>query len=273
MSDFIDPVITSKQNNLVKYIRRLRDKRTRDTEKRIVLEGVKLISEAVGSGFFPEKTVVSERAMGCDRVRDLLARAGTGQVFAVSDAVIDYICETDTPQGIAAVVRMPETGFMDIKLTSASFLVVLDNVQDPGNVGAIVRTADAFGANAVILTKGCADLFNSKTLRSSMGSAFHIPAVREVTMPQLTGFLRENGLYTAATGIGESAIPIHTADLRRPLAIVFGNEGVGISSEIAAFTDIVLKIPMTGLAESLNVAVAAGVVLYEAFRQCGSRAK
>lgn len=269
----MDLVITSKQNNLVKYIRSLRDKRTRDTEKRMVLEGAKLIAEAVGSGFYPEKLVVSERVKDQRQIRELLAGAGRAQVITVSDTVMDYLCETDTPQGIAALVAMPGTGLTDIEVTPDSLLVMLDGVQDPGNVGTIVRTADAFGAQAVILTKGCADLYSSKTLRSTMGSVFHIPTARDVALPELTAFLKKNGVYTAATGIREAAVPLHKTALRRPLAVVFGNEAGGVSPEMTGSADIVIKISMAGFAESLNVAVAAGVVLYEAFRQRGSGAK
>lgn len=262
-----DDVITSRQNNLVKSIRRLHDKRTREKEKRVFLEGVKLIKEALISGVLPEKLIVSEDFKNQLLAGEIIFPSGGWPVITVSDSVMEYMCETETPQGVGAVITIPETLLRDVKVIPESLIVVLEGVQDPGNVGTIVRTADAFGAHAVILTSGCADLYNAKTLRSTMGSVFHIPVVRDVDISGLTAFLTDRGILTAVTSLDETSRSLPEADLPRPLAVVLGSEAKGVSPEICRIAGVKLKIPMEGLAQSLNVATAAGIVLYEAFRQ------
>ncbi|PKM42327.1 MAG: hypothetical protein CVV03_10080 [Firmicutes bacterium HGW-Firmicutes-8] len=263
----MEDVITSRQNNLVKSIRGLHDKRTREKERRVFLEGVKLIKEALVSGVLPEKLIISEDFKNRLLAGEIIFPSGSWPVITVSDSVMEYMCETETPQGVGAVIKIPETLLRDVKVVPESLIVVLEGVQDPGNVGTIVRTADAFGAHAVILTSGCADLYNAKTLRSTMGSVFHIPVVRDVDISGLTAFLIDNGILTAVTSLDKTSRSLPEADLPRPLAVVLGSETKGVSPGICRIAGAKLKIPMEGLAQSLNVAVAAGIVLYEAFRQ------
>ncbi len=270
----MEPVITSKQNNLVKYVRGLREKRNRDRDKVFVIEGVKILREAISAGFSPATIIISERGEKQVSVREILSRSGgLPRIVRVSDAVMEYMCETETPQGIMALMKMPDVSLRDIKVNPSSILVVIDQVQDPGNVGTIIRAADAFGVRAVLLTAGCADLYNGKTLRSTMGSVFHLPVLRDVEISRLTAFLEENRIFTAVTAVDETALFLDEVNLKRPLALIFGSEARGVSPDLGRAADVKLKIPMPGLAESLNVAVAAGIVLYEALRQCGSDTK
>ncbi len=269
----MEPVITSKQNNLVKYIRGLREKRNREQERRFVIEGVKFVSEAVSSGHFPEKIIISERGENNPAVRAIISGLGASQIVRVNDAVMEYMGETDTPQGIMGLVKINGVSLTDLVVTPQSMFAVVEGVQDPGNVGTIIRIADAFGAGGVILSRGCADLYNAKTLRSTMGSLFHVPVVRETDITGIEAFLGRNSVFSAVTSLEENTIPVHEADFKLPLAIIFGNEARGVSPELRRAADIKVRIPMAGEAESLNVATAAGIVFYEAFRQHGSKAK
>jgi len=270
----MDQVITSRQNTIVKFIRGLRDKRSRDREKRFVIEGVKMLSEAFDSGIYPEQVIVSEGAQSQPAVKELLARLGQGpQVIRTSDGVMEYMCETETPQGILALVPMREILLTGLDINPSSIIVVMDGVQDPGNVGTIIRAADAFDAHAVLLTGYCADLYNAKTLRSTMGSLFHIPVIAGIDVNGLVDFFRLSGVAMAVTCLEKTSVDIDQAVLDRPLALVFGSEARGVSPELAHAANQKIKIPMAGMAESLNVAVAAGIVLYEVFRRHGSKAK
>ncbi len=264
----VNLVITSKQNNIIKYVRGLRDKRTREKEKLFVIEGAKFVYEAVAKEIYPEKIIISDHGEQLPAVKEVIAQAGgRSEIVRVNDAVMKHVCETETPQGILALVKMPEILLADIRVNSSSLFVIIEGVQDPGNVGTIIRTADAFEVDAVILTGGSADLYNAKTLRSTMGSVFHIPVIRDVEIIQLTAWLKENRVFTAVTSLAETALPLTKTKYKMPLAVVFGSEARGVSPGLSRLADTKLKIPMSGSAQSLNVAVAAGIVLYEAFRR------
>ena len=266
-----DLVITSRQNSIVKYIRGLRDKKTREAEGRFVIEGSRFVYEAVLSGAYLDKVVFSERGDKQPLATEIISHLNhSTDLIRVSDQVMDYISDTETPQGIAAVIKLPGYSLRDLQIHPESVITVIDGVQDPGNVGTIIRTADAFGAGAVILTAGCADVYNTKTLRSTMGSVFHIPVVRDAEIGELKEFFQQNNIFTAATRLDGSTQVLSEAKFIRPLAIIFGSEAKGVSQELSRDADVLLKIPMSGLAESLNVAVAAGIVLYEAFNRRGS---
>lgn len=268
-----DLVISSKQNNLIKYVRGLRDKKNREKEGCYVLEGIKSVREAVTAGFLPQKLVISERGERQSLLKDVLSYLGdTVQIYRVTDEVMDYMSETDTPQGVIAILALPEEDLSKLLISESSLFVVLDGVQDPGNVGTIIRTADAFGIRAVIMTRGCADFYNSKTLRSSMGSAFHIPVVRDVDTAHLMAYFKEHRVFVAATTLAENSVALPDIKFPRPAALVFGSESRGVSPEIIANSDVLVKIPILGSAESLNVAIASGIVLYEASGRLGSRA-
>jgi len=270
----MESVISSRQNNIVKYVRSLREKRNRDQEKLFVVEGFKGVAEAVDSGWMPEKIFISGHGENHPQAADILAGVGqAAQIIRVSEDIMDYMSETEASQGIAALIRIPEVSPASLNIGPGTLVVVADGVQDPGNVGTIIRTADAFGADAVLLTGGCADLYNAKTIRSTMGSVFHLPVVNGIEVFQLKDFFRQNGILTAVTSLAESAAPLDQMTLRRPLALILGSEARGVSAALSDDADILLKIPMSGSAQSLNVAVAAGVILYEAFRRHGSSSK
>ncbi len=268
-----DLYITSKQNNLVKFVRGLRDKRNREKEGCYLIEGVKSVQEAVTAGACPLKLIISERGDKYFLLEEVFSGLDENvQIYRVTDEVMSYMSETDSPQGVMAIFPLPEADISTISVSESSLLVVIDSVQDPGNVGTIIRTADAFGVQAVVLTKGCADVYNSKTLRSSMGSVFHIPVVRDVEAADLWAYFKDNGIYVAATTLAENSVTLPEIEFTRPMALVFGSEGKGVSPEMVNHSDVLVKIPIPGSAESLNVAVASGIVLYEASRRLGSSA-
>ncbi|MBU7007206.1 TrmH family RNA methyltransferase [Phosphitispora fastidiosa] len=266
-------VITSRQNSLVKLVRGLGSRRAREAEGVFVIEGPKVIKEALVSGVSPEKIIVSQRALEHRAAAELVNGADLhAEVIMVSDEVMEYMSETETPPGLLGLVRMPEAGLAGLsalKTGPRALLVIIDGVQDPGNVGTVIRAADAFGADAVVTTGGCADIYNGKVLRAAMGSVFHLPVVRDAEPAELQEFLKDRGITVAATSPGENAISLSEARLAWPLAVVFGSEARGVSPEFREAAGILVRIPMPGRAESLNVAVAAGITLYEACRQRG----
>lgn len=270
----MDLLISSRQNSLVKYIRGLRDKKTREQEGRFIIEGVNFVREALASGIIPEKLIISERAGKNIGPADLINRVSSpDSIVRVSDSVMEYMSETETPQGVMALLKIAEVPLLSLPVNPKSVFIILDGIQNPGNVGTVVRTADAFGVTGVILTKGCADLYNAKTLRSTMGSLFHLSVLRDIAAAEVVEFLKSRSINTAVTCLEEEAFSIADSEMSFPLALVFGSEARGVSHEMRQAGDYLIKVPMAGRAESLNVAVAAGIIVYEASRRLRSKPK
>jgi len=179
--------------------------------------------------------------------------------------VISKLSDALTSQGIAAVVSMQPSVIDEIKLSNQPLIVVCDGIQDPGNIGTIIRTADAVSADAVVLLEGCCNPFNPKAVRSTAGSIFNIPVVL-TTSGRLLQYLKSKNISLYASAAAGSML-LFDADLRRAAALAFGSEAHGLSPEITASAKHSIAIPITGRAESLNVASAAAVCLYEALRQ------
>ena len=244
--------ITSRQNPFLKQIGKLNSSKGERRRAGVFPgEGPKLLEEAVKSGWTVTATVSAEGV-------SVPAIPGARQV-EVPREVLESLCDTKTPQGVLFLCEMPETKAPE-KLEGSRYLV-LDGVQDPGNVGTIWRTADALGADGVILVHGCADPFAPKTVRSTMGACFRLP-VYEVEARQLPALLKNSGLPLYATALREDTVDIQTADLSRS-AVVIGSEGRGISDEVLAMCGKTLKIPMRARCESLNAAAAATIVLWQ----------
>ncbi|MDT3700238.1 MAG: RNA methyltransferase [Thermincola sp.] len=270
----MDLIITSRQNSLVKYIRSLRDKKIREQEGRFLIEGFNFVSEALASGIVLEKLIISERAKKNLSTAELIRHIGSPEsIVRVSDSVMEYMSETETPQGVMALLKIAEVPLTSLQVQLTSVFIILDGIQDPGNVGTVIRTADAFGAAGVILTKGCADIYNAKTLRSTMGSVFHLPVLRDIAAAEVVQFLQSQGVNIAVTCLEPEALPVEDSNILFPLALVFGSEARGVSDEMRQAGDWLIKVPMAGRAESLNVAVAAGIMIYEASRRLRSKPK
>lgn len=249
--------ITSRQNPLVARLRKLgNDKKTRRQEGVFLCEGHKLVEEALRWNAVVETLVVAE---GIEPPRKL--PEGVRLVEVPAD-VLKSVSTVDTPQGMLAVCRTPD--LTPPKTLTPGLYLVLDGVQDPGNVGTVWRTADAFGAEGVFLLPGCAEPFSPKTVRSTMGACFRLP-VWETGLEELTVLLKTAELPLYATALREDTADLRAADLSRA-AVVIGSEGRGVSQAVLDVCALTLKIPMRDRCESLNAAVAASVALWEGWR-------
>ncbi len=256
--------LTGLQNPQVKAAAELKQKKYRQQQGLFLAEGLRTVEEAVAS-----KTVVSifYTAIEDDRTRSVLEEAAAQQLklYCVSDAVMKKIADTDTPQGIIAVCKMQNVT-LDKLLSKGEMLLVLDRVGDPGNLGTMLRTADAAGIGGVVLLKGCVDIYAPKTVRSSMGSLFHVPVVSGIGEDNFIAEAKDAGYELLVTSL-EGADNLYKADLGGRIAFVMGNEAGGVSANLLERADKRVFIPMAGRAESLNVAMAAGVVMFEALRR------
>ncbi|HLA25511.1 MAG TPA: RNA methyltransferase [bacterium] len=260
-------LLSSTKGPLLKRIRALAVRSNRDAEGRFVLDGVRLIEEAVAADvplelclYDPSATHTSARLAALIRtLRDRGVR-----LVPATPHVVAAASQVETPQGIVAVAGMPRTAAAAVLDDAALLLVVADGIQDPGNLGAIVRIADAAAATAVAVTGAAADPHHPKTVRATMGSLFHLP-VFEMETAALIGVLRERAVRVLVAD-QRGAIEYSSADYRPPVALVFGSEAHGPDPRWTAAAAAMLRIPIYGRAESLNVAMAAGLLLYEARR-------
>lgn len=208
---------------------------------------------------------------GCS-IETLLVRRGYNKVpakledkaFVLDEKLFDRLAQTETSQGVLAIVAKPETDAGDFASASGNF-VVLDRLQDPGNIGTILRTADAAGYRLAVVMKGTADIFSPKVVRAATGSLFRMPVVFMDSNPELVEFTRAAGKKLVATCFDTERC-YFDEDLTDNIALVIGNEGNGICKEIIESSDVKIKIPMHGNIESLNASVAAGILMYEAVR-------
>ncbi len=259
----ITETVTSTANPIARRLRALADPRTRRSENAFSVEGAVMIREALQSGLKPiEALSETESALTAE-----LASRGAA-VKLCSRHVIESVCDTKTPQGICAAFRLPDISSLPC---DALRLLALDGIQDPGNLGTILRTADAAGFEGALLSFPCADVFSPKVQRASMGSGFRVPTLRTHLPDALTEFKSRGYTIIVSTLDG---LPIYeqTCLARSPkIILVIGNEANGITSEVRALADTSVKLPMRGKAESLNAAVAAGILMYELTRPDASQ--
>lgn len=256
--------LTGLQNPLVKAAAELKQKKYRQQRGEFLAEGLRTAEEAVA---FKAVQQLFYTVTEDERTLRLLEQAAAMQVklVCVSEAVMKKIADTETPQGIIAVCRMQEQTLEQL-LASGRMLLVLDRVGDPGNIGTMLRTADAAGVGGIILLKGTADIYAPKTVRSSMGSLFHVPILSGVAEQEFIDNAKKAGYQLLVTAL-DGADNLYQADLKGRLAFVMGNEAGGVSTTLLQQADKRVFIPMRGKAESLNVAMAAGIVMFEAMRR------
>ncbi len=256
--------LTGLQNPLVKAAAELKQKKYRQQRGEFLAEGLRTAEEAVA---FKAAQQIFYTATEDERTLKLLEQAASMQLklTCVSEAVMKKIADTETPQGIIAVCRMQEQPLEQL-LASGKLLLVLDRVGDPGNIGTMLRTADAAGVGGIILLKGTADIYAPKTVRSSMGSLFHVPVLSGVAEQEFIDNAKKAGYQLLVTAL-DGADNLYQADLKGRLAFVMGNEAGGVSASLLQQADKRVFIPMRGKAESLNVAMAAGIVMFEAMRR------
>jgi TrmH family RNA methyltransferase len=258
--------ITSTRNPLVKRIRALAERDARKAEGRVVIEGVRLIEDALAAGVSVEVVLYAPKAFAglrAEVVIDQLRRQGV-RLITATPQVVAACSHVETSQGLVAVVERPRASLAMVLTRSDLLLVVVDRVQDPGNLGTIVRIADAAGATAVLATRGTVDPFNPKAIRATMGSLFHLPIVTSDAADAIA-VLRSRGVRILVAD-PHGSVDYTDADYRAPAAIVVGSEGQGPGPEWYQAAAATIRIPLYGRAESLNVAVAAGLLLYEVQR-------
>jgi TrmH family RNA methyltransferase len=257
-------VITSLHNPQVQLVRRLQAQaKTRRQQQEFVIEGVRLAEEALQSGwpthvvFFTGQLDKRGRA-----VVDAFSAQGVA-VEKISDTVMKVISQTQTPQGILAVLAQQTLPIP----SSPSFLLILDGLHDPGNLGTVLRTAAAAGTQAVVLAPGCADPWSPKVVRSAMGAHFRLPLI-SISWHEIQRLLKlTHGDLTIYLADSAAGMPYTQADLRSPLALIIGGEASGAGKESLMLAGAKVHIPMPGGVESLNAAIAAGILLFEVVRQ------
>ena len=254
--------IESKDNNLFKNIKKLKERRFRDKEGLFILEGLRLIEEAIKANMEIEQIIISKDYE--EKFKELLLKNHNlnKKIYFLANNLFMQIASTENPQGIIAVVKKKNNK----NTLNGDFYLICDKVQDPGNLGTIIRTAHAAGVNGIILTKGTVDIYNDKTIRSTMGSIFYIPILYDDENYSIIRSLKEDGFSLVATSLAESK-NFFEEDLKGKTILAVGNEGNGISDELFELADKKVKIPMPGGAESLNVSIATSIILFEKVRQ------
>jgi TrmH family RNA methyltransferase len=279
-------LITSRDNKWLKIFRAVLQGTGPDEGDPLGVEGPKLIEDAVRCGLEAEALLVSEGGeRQIERILNAASESETGiprsRILRTTDKLFAGVAGTEAPQGVAALFRQQAWGFDDVIRgvnpgkgavpRAAALVVVLARVQDPGNVGTVVRSAEAFGATAVIATRGTADPWSPKALRASAGSALRLPVLRGMGISVLLAQFKMARIKVYAASAcgtaGNNSADLASPDLRQPCAIFIGSEGAGLPAEVESAADMCISIPISGSVESLNAGVAASVLLYEAARQ------
>jgi len=254
--------IESKENNLFKNTKKLKERKNRNKSNKYVIEGFRLVQEAFKANVNIEYLIVAEDAV--EKLDQYLSSYINEdiKIYKINSNFFKELISTENPQGILAVINM---NIMPIK-TDGNFYLLCDKLQDPGNLGTIIRTSHAAGVQGIILTKGTVDIYNEKTIRSTMGSIFYIPIHYDDDNLSLVKSLKEEGFNLVVTSL-DTDKDFFEEDLRGKVLLTVGNEGNGVSGEVLDLANTKVKIPMPGNAESLNVAIATSVIMYEKVRQ------
>lgn len=252
--------IESRENKIYKEIRKLKEKKYRQRNKKYIIEGVRIVEEAVRANAKIENVLFDEEMIDSNSIKNLINSNDLKKIILSHD-LFKNISNTETSQGVIAIIDNSKT----VEKSDGNFYVLVDKVQDPGNLGTIIRTSHAAGARGIIMTKGTVDVYNEKTLRSTMGSVFYMPLIEDFDL-SFTKELLNNG-YRMIVSALDATNNFFEEDLKGSVIIAVGNEGNGVSEEIKNLASVKVKIPMPGNAESLNVSVASGIMIYEKVRQ------
>lgn len=258
--------ITSASNSRIRQVVQLQKKRKEREETGLfAAEGIRLFGE------IPEEQLkevfISESFLKREDAQAVLKRAEHCRVFAVKDSVFAGMCDTRTPQGILAVVRRRDWTLDEVlALSDRPVFMMAENLQDPGNLGTILRTGEGAGITALILSRGTVDIYSPKVIRSTMGSLFRVPFLYVEDMAEAVSLFRDKGIAVYGAHL-EGSVPYDRPDYTQPSAILIGNEGNGLTERTAAVCSRKVRIPMEGAVESLNAAMSAGILMYEVHRQ------
>lgn len=257
-------VITSKENETVKTIKKLKDKKYRDETGLYIIEGIKMLEEAIEEKARIRKIIICEECLKAgDLEQKVLYEIAKYNCIYVNSKVFNSLTDVVAPQGIMAVIEKPNK---DIKIKyDQDIILALDGIQDPGNLGTILRTADSVNLKQIIVTKNTADSYNSKVVRSTMGAILRIKIIETDDLAKTLKEAKKNKFKIVATSL-DTNNSIYDIDYNKKV-IVIGNEANGVSKEIQELADNKVKIPMLGKTESLNASVATGIILYEYVRQ------
>lgn len=258
--------LTSASNPRIRQVVQLQKKRREREETGLfTAEGIRLFEEIPADRL--EQIYVSEGFLQREDAWEILEKADGKEIFSVKDSVFSSMCDTRTPQGILALVRRKDWTLEEIlSLSENPFFMMAENLQDPGNLGTILRTGEGAGITALILSRGTVDIYSPKVIRSTMGSLFRIPFLYVEDMSDTVIFLRQQGIKVYAAHL-EGSVPYDEPDYTCPTAVLIGNEGNGLTEQTTKACSKRIRIPMEGAVESLNAAMSAGILMYEVHRQ------
>ena len=259
--------ITSMKNPMIKEIKSLYRKKERMKSKSFIIEGIKIIEEAIDHSYPIKNIIYTDKLMdtkgGPEFYQTIRDRE---ELIYVGDNIFKEISDTENPQGVLAIAKFQFEDLDKLKDKENPALIFLDRLQDPGNMGTIIRTADAFNFDGLIITDGSVDPYNPKVVRATMGSIFRLPIYYIEDSLRGLNKLKENRLRIISTSL-EGSLPIYDIDYSGGFVLVIGNESTGVSDEIFSLSDRLIRIPMPGKAESLNAGVAASIIMYEGMKQ------
>ena len=270
MVSFVNFYISSKDNAKIKYVKKLTSNaRFRKSEKKFVIEGIRLAYDAFLNNVVIKEVYYTESVKNkfSDKLRSIIDHAE--HAYKISDNILPFVSCTQNPQGIVCVCEKLDKHFDLNKIISVRRFIILENIQDPANVGAILRTADALGINFIFMSSNCCDIYNSKVLRASMGAIFRVNISFFDDFSDVATKLKSNNVKILAAILDKSAKLINKVNFKdiKSIAIAIGNEGNGLLKQSIALCDECVTIPMCGNAESLNAAMAAGILMWEMMRE------
>lgn len=260
-------IITSNQNKLIKYAKSLQLKKYRDSNGEFLIEGIKLLKEAINCDVALSTVFYHNQASDNAEIQDIIdlcIEKGIS-IYELEEKPYLDISETKNSQGVIGIGEKKTYDIASLINQKSFNIVLLEEVQDPGNVGTIIRTADACGFDLIILSKGCADIYSGKTIRSTMGSLFHIPIISDISLEPLLENLNDLGVLTIAAA-PHAGIPCYDIKYEDKNAIIIGNESKGLTEAVMNMVNVKANIPMLGRAESLNAGIAAAIMMYEIMR-------
>ena len=257
-------IISSKENELIKHIKKLKDKKERDISNEYIIEGVKLIQEAIQEKAKIKQIIICEECEKAEAIpKEIMYEIARYECIYITKKLYNYLTEVKTPQGILAVIEK-ESNEKNIDYTQ-EIIVALDGIQDPGNLGTILRTVDSIGLTQILVSKDTADSYNPKVVRSTMGAIFRVKIIECEDLEKTLKEIKRHKFEIVVTSL-QTKNSIYDIDYNKKV-IVIGNEANGVQEKIQQLADKKVKIPMLGKTESLNASVATGIILYEYVRQ------
>lgn len=254
--------IESQQNKLYKRLMGLKSKKNRDKEDAFIVEGIRFVSE-IPKGW---EILFCAMSQTFSETWDIATYESMGDIYLLPDKLFAAACDTEHPQGVLVVCKKQTHEPGSIWKKEKPFFVLAEELNDPGNLGTIIRTGDACGVDAIFLSGGSVDVYNPKVLRSTMGSIFHVPIFENVNLEEVATQMRKHNISLYAAHLKGDCLP-YDLPLGESSAFLIGNEARGLSEQAANLCSRLVKIPMVGQAESLNASIAAGVLMYEVVRQ------